>query len=511
MMGEQQASEVLLCAACGLAGDGATCHTCGALHGAARPRAEAQPKDGYFVGVQASFTCNACRFNAPLNHFDEDGAVVCTHCGLAQRYELERWAELVDLADEVGDLGAGGPDGRFPDPQLPLRENPHARLSERGAWARRSLAAACPGNPLCRQCRGPVVVAGRDGARLDIACPRCGDRRAFELPESVRGCGRLAGVVADEHEVGGVEAKVEAQASGVALLRCPNCSGVLEGVSESAAIVTCGFCQATCRVSTPSHARAGHKGTPAKTWWLYFEGPSAFRAKLLDASRASAAADRQRAEALTEKPDFELLLDANVRKAFGGAALGWAVMSVFALGAAAGAFAFMSSRGIDVDKHGYLIAVGTLLGLAVGWFLDALFVQPRVIKRAYRWLQRLPFPFEANRYLENLSRAWGSAHWSEIHATAEIRFAAEVPDGARPAWVARAAKAAGAGAVVAWQGDVLRVTSPGLRTRFSRKDGDDTFSNRALHGWFRTFVSRGLVPLHAERAIATVDVAFAEA
>jgi hypothetical protein len=44
------------------------------------------------VAVRAGFTCNSCRFLAPLDSLDADGAVECAHCGLRQRFDNDNWA-----------------------------------------------------------------------------------------------------------------------------------------------------------------------------------------------------------------------------------------------------------------------------------------------------------------------------------------------------------------------------------------------------------------------------------
>ena len=288
--------EPLICAGCGILVDGsrAACEACGGAYGAAPVRAHAQPGNGYWVAVRATFTCNACDFDVPLNHFELDEGVVCTRCGLEQRYEPSSWQDLVTFAHGVGDVGVPGPEGRFPDAaQRLLQPKPYADLGLDDSWAYEDDFQASPGNPPCRTCRAPYVVVARRDRALEVACSRCPDRRAYELP--ARAPGGLAGVLADEHAQGGREAAL-LDDNGVSVLRCPNCSAPLPGVKDADGVVTCGYCQVACRISSRTHARAGHKNTPAKTWWLYFEGPSALRGELLAAARADAAEAERRRE-----------------------------------------------------------------------------------------------------------------------------------------------------------------------------------------------------------------------
>jgi hypothetical protein len=104
---------------------------------------------------------------------------------------------------------------------------------------------------------------------------------------------RLAGVLADEHEEGRSEATM-IEESGVVVLRCPSCSAPLSGVKDEDGVVTCGYCRVPCRISSRTHARAGHKKTPVKTWWLYFDEPSPLRRKLLNEARQDAARQPKR-------------------------------------------------------------------------------------------------------------------------------------------------------------------------------------------------------------------------
>jgi hypothetical protein len=248
--------------------------------------------------VRATFTCKACGFDVPLNHFELDDGVVCTRCGVEQRYDASGWRELIQHAHAVADFGAPGAEGRSSDPEYPIYgAKPFAEIGARASWAASGSFQASPGNPLCRACKGPLVVTARRGRVLEVACSRCSERHAYELPAKIHTQG-LAGVLADEHEEGRRDAAVATE-SGMAMLRCPNCSAPLENVKDADGVFTCTFCKAACRISAHVHARAGHKGTPVKTWWLYFEHASHMRRDLVGRAkqREAAQASAQRAQA----------------------------------------------------------------------------------------------------------------------------------------------------------------------------------------------------------------------
>jgi hypothetical protein len=287
-----------ICAGCGILTQASeqACGSCTTAYPAQPRQAVTQPGGGYWVAVQASFTCNACRFDSPLNHFEqeENEGVRCTRCGLEQRFERNNWRELVDFAHQVGDFGSGGSQGRFPDPEVPITvPNELAELgTTHSSWARGRKHKATPGNPLCRSCKAPVVVKRRDGDALEVACSGCDEVRRYQLPPTCQRLKRLAGVLADEHEEGGQEVVFE-ESDGVVALRCPSCAAPLENVKSADGIMVCNYCNAHCRISTQSHARAGHKETPSKTWWLYFDQPCSERKKRLNQARQAKARDEK--------------------------------------------------------------------------------------------------------------------------------------------------------------------------------------------------------------------------
>lgn len=247
------------------------------------------------MAVQATFTCNACRFESPLNHFELADGVVCTRCGLEQRYEPAAWRELVSFAHRVGDFGSGGPQGRLPDPDVAITPpNLFPHLGTRHTWVEGGQHKATPGNPLCKRCQAPSVVKSVTRESLEVACSSCEEQRRYERPATAQRIKQLAGVLADEHEEGGREVAFN-QTSGVVVLSCPSCAAPLADVNDGDGVIVCGYCQAACRISTHSHARAGHKNTPKKTWWLYFDQPSPERKKRINqAKQVAARAEKQR-------------------------------------------------------------------------------------------------------------------------------------------------------------------------------------------------------------------------
>lgn len=289
--------EPAICPGCGILAHAkdSTCESCGTAYASPPLRALAQPGGGFWVAVRATFTCNACRFDSPINHFERDDGVQCTKCGLEQKYDRGNWRSLVDFAHQVGDFGSGGPQGRFPDPAVevsPPRDYDDL-ATKRVPWAGERHKRATPGNPLCRSCQAPVVVKSRNGDVLEVSCSKCQDTRYYERPPTAEHIKQLAGTLADENEKGAKEVVFE-ESAGVVVIACPNCAAPLENVKHSDGVMICRYCNAPCRISTQSHARAGHKDTPSKTWWMYFDQPSPERKKRLNQARQKKAKAEKR-------------------------------------------------------------------------------------------------------------------------------------------------------------------------------------------------------------------------
>src|SRR5262249_54995779 len=154
-----------------------------------------------------AFTCNQCRFLAPLDALDADGAVDCASCGLHQRFDLDAWREALDFAHAVGDLAGPAPEGRHPHPTLWIgSENPYARIGDTHAFERKDNIStnglaidASPGHPICRTCQVPLSTTSARPGAVSTRCPRCGVTAEYAIPDDTRHLsGALVGVVADE-------------------------------------------------------------------------------------------------------------------------------------------------------------------------------------------------------------------------------------------------------------------------------------------------------------------------
>jgi len=182
------------------------------------------------------------------------------------------WKELVAHAHAVGDFGAPGHEGRFPDPEIRLTEaKPHASLGSGDPWVAGPHGHVSLGNPLCRACKAPVVVVSEPNV-FATECSSCLLRRRYE-----RGPARtykVARIVADEHEAERREVGI-LPSKGAMIITCPNCNGQLSGVKQ----------------------RVGHTEPPSKVWWLNFDSPCAERKQLLRrANQATAHRDKQRGQ-----------------------------------------------------------------------------------------------------------------------------------------------------------------------------------------------------------------------
>lgn len=285
--------EPSICTGCGILADRslATCKACNTPYPSPPVRALAQPERGYWAAVRSTFQCNSCKFDAPLNHFELVDAVSCTRCGHEQRYDREQWKRLVEYAQFVADF-AVGTEGRFPDPEIRIAKKPFPHLGSSEAWAVDQKMRASAGNPLCRTCKSMVVVERTGNGELVTACTGCHAKRTYELRAATDYGAK--GVVCDEHEAGHSEAALM-EGRGSVMLGCPRCNAPLERVKDADGSITCQYCSAQCRISTRTHAKAGHKDAPVKTWWLYFDGPSKQRKKLLNEAKQTNKRDRKQA------------------------------------------------------------------------------------------------------------------------------------------------------------------------------------------------------------------------
>jgi hypothetical protein len=278
---------IWICRPCGVVAplQGHACEVCKQPLERVRGPAPAQPLDHTWVAVRCGFTCNSCRFLAPLDSLDADGAVECAHCGLRQRFEVELWKAGLEFAHGVGDLAGPAPEGRNPHPVIWIgSENPHVptgttRTFEHGTFGTLAVDAA-PGHPVCGRCREPLALSPRTGA-VDTMCPRCGDRATHTVSPAVVGLyPNLVAVVSEEHRSDRPKAKATATAAGVVALSCPSCGAPLE-LTEAGTVHSCRYCRASCIVPHQSVARALHRTPEPAVWWLFFQGLSEERRRLL--------------------------------------------------------------------------------------------------------------------------------------------------------------------------------------------------------------------------------------
>jgi DNA-directed RNA polymerase subunit RPC12/RpoP len=260
-----------------------------------RAAAPAQPVDHAWVAVRAAFTCNSCRFLAPLDQLDADGAVECAHCGLRQRFEIELWRQGLEFAHGVGDLAGPELEGRNPHPVLWIgSENPHVptgttRTFEHATFGALALDVA-PGHPVCGRCREPVQLSVPRPGAVQTLCPRCGDRATHAISDAaVALCPSLVAAVSEEHRSDRPRARATATQAGVVALNCPSCGAPLE-LGEAGTVHTCRYCRASCVVPHQSVARALRKTPEPAVWWLFFQGLSEERKALLGAGDQDKAA-----------------------------------------------------------------------------------------------------------------------------------------------------------------------------------------------------------------------------
>ena len=279
---------VMICRHCGVVAParGQACEVCKRPLAETRGPAPAQPIDHCWVAVRCGFTCNSCRFLAPLDTLDADGAVECAHCGLRQRFDVELWQQGLAFAHSVGDLSGPNPEGRNPHPVLWIgSENPHVptgttRTFEHAEFGTLALDAA-PGHPVCGRCREPVALAVPRPGAVETSCPRCGDRATHAISDAaVALYPALVAAVSEEHRRDRPRAHAKATAAGVIALSCPSCGAPLD-LQEMGTVHTCRYCRASCVVPHQSVARALHKTPEPAVWWLFFQGISDERRELL--------------------------------------------------------------------------------------------------------------------------------------------------------------------------------------------------------------------------------------
>jgi hypothetical protein len=284
------APPVSVCRRCGVVAParGRTCAVCGSALAETRVEVPALPQEALWVAVRCAFTCNQCKFLAPLDALDADGAVDCASCGLHQRFDVEAWREVLDFAHAVGDLAGPSPEGRHPHPTLWIgSENPYASVGDDHAFGRRDEISAsgvavdaAPGHPVCHACHVPLATQMTGSGAVATQCPRCGERAEYTIPDDARRLsGSLLGAIAHEHRTDRPRARAAPTKEGVIALACPSCGAPLS-VSGTGRLQTCSFCKASCIVPARSVSQQGQDAPPSEVWWLLFQGASKKRREL---------------------------------------------------------------------------------------------------------------------------------------------------------------------------------------------------------------------------------------
>jgi hypothetical protein len=298
------APEVVICRACGVVAPekGSVCAVCKRALGETRVTVPGASAETFWVAVRCGFTCNSCKFLAPLDALDADGAVECAHCGLRQRFEVAEWRDGLAFAHAVGDLAGPSPEGRAPHPTLWIgSENPYAKVGSVATFERTAASAgkqldveAAPGHPVCRKCHVPVSVSSPAPGAVITRCGQCGDQHSYALTDAERALSdAVVAVVADEHLADRKRAQTRTTEAGVTTLTCPACGAPLS-LGDGGRLVTCSFCKAACLVSARLVAQRTQAAPEPSVWWILFRGPSAKRRELeaptADAPSVAAAA-----------------------------------------------------------------------------------------------------------------------------------------------------------------------------------------------------------------------------
>jgi hypothetical protein len=281
-------SSVSICRKCGVVApaQGSTCEVCRQALAAVRVQAPPQPLDQGWVAVRCGFTCNSCKFLAPLDSLDTDGAVECAHCGLRQRFEVESWRDALELAHSVSDLAGPFPEGKNPHPTIWIgSDNPYDKIGDvltfqHDESSKLSIDAS-PGHPVCERCAEPLHVHMTGPGACQTLCPACGDRGSYASTDATRQLyGGILAIVAEDHRSDRPKARSTATAAGVVALSCPSCGAPLQLEGKSS-IQTCAYCKTSCIVPHRSLSRALQVAVEPSIWWILMRGISPKRAELL--------------------------------------------------------------------------------------------------------------------------------------------------------------------------------------------------------------------------------------
>lgn len=302
---------VTVCRSCGIVAPthGTACEGCQRPLAEVRVQVPPPAPDMFWVAVKCGFTCNQCKFLAPLDGLDVDGAVDCAHCGLRQRFDVPAWKTALAFAHSVGDLAGPDPEGRSPHPAIWIGdENPHADVGVRRTYARPGATKkkqeipvpggetltvtvqepagnavdihASPGHPVCKRCRVPLTAMVTGPGAVTTRCPTCSEEARYNLVDSARHLyPALVAAVADEHRTDRPRAQPMPTQAGVVAIKCPGCGAPLQ-LQGSEKVQTCSYCKASCFVAGKNLARFHHRTPEPEVWWVLLRGPSEEREKL---------------------------------------------------------------------------------------------------------------------------------------------------------------------------------------------------------------------------------------
>lgn len=336
----QALASITICRSCGIVAptEGTACEGCQRPLAEVRVQVAPPAPDLTWVAVKCGFTCNQCKFLAPLDGLDADGAVDCAHCGLRQRFDVSEWKEGLEFAHAVGDLAGPEPEGKYPHPSIWIGgDNDYAKVGvthtfvvpkaakitgepgETGAsimaTLRRQLdLRAAPGQPVCKRCRVPLHTTVTGPGAVSTRCPSCGDEARYALPDTSRNTyERLVGAVADEHRVDRPRAQMMPTQAGVVAMKCPAC-GAPFSIQGTEKVQTCGYCKASCFVAAKTMARFQSRTPEPEVWWILFRGLSTERERLTspapeDAAAAAAAAAKNVIAVLKSGPETDTIKD----------------------------------------------------------------------------------------------------------------------------------------------------------------------------------------------------------
>lgn len=286
------APSVTICRNCGVVApeQGNACAQCGRPLAEVRVQVPPQGPDLFWVAVKCGFTCNQCKFLAPLDGLDADGAVDCAHCGLRQRFDPSAWGTALAFAHAVGDLAGPSPEGRTADPVVWIGDlNPHAKVGASVTFAHAGEASphvdihAAPGHPVCKRCRVPLTAVVTSAGAVTTRCITCNEEARYTLIDAARAAyPTVVAAVADEHRIDRPRAQPMATQAGVVAIKCPGCGAPLT-VQGHEKVQTCSYCKATCFIAGKNLARFHHKTPEPEVWWLLFRGASEERVKLTSA------------------------------------------------------------------------------------------------------------------------------------------------------------------------------------------------------------------------------------